>query len=292
MPGDKGYAGDMGKTLKVPAGGPAIIKAAPDANALEALEARIRLLEEENRRLQELCRSKSEFLANASHDLKSPLNTIMGSMKLILDGLVDDPKEQMEYIKGAYDSSEHLLEIINDILDMARADAGKLNLEIQSVEVMAILEDVQMLTRQMAVQKGLELKIDLGGVAPQTEVRCDPRRVKQVLANIIFNSIKFTSLGSITIFTKEETGMMKFMVTDTGIGLAIADPEVLFEPFKQESKDTNKGYGGTGLGLAISKKMVTAMGGTIGIYSDGPGKGTTVWFTLTRAATARHREKD
>jgi len=258
-------------------------KAGPRSEDAGRLEERIKQLEAENRRLQEIIRSKSEFLANASHDLKSPLNTIMGSMKLILDGIADDPKEQMGYVQSAYDSSEHLLEIINDVLDMARADAGKLDLELKDVDVGALLDDVGMFTRQTAEQKGLGFILDTGALPPEAHVRCDLHRTKQVLANLIFNSIKFTHAGSIRVVAAREGGMIKFMVADTGIGLSAKDPDMLFEPFRQESKDTGKGYGGTGLGLAIAKKLVTAMGGGIGIRSGGPGKGTAVWFTLPAA---------
>jgi PAS domain S-box-containing protein len=247
----------------------------------DGLEASNRRLEELNAQLEEASRLKSEFLANTSHELRTPLNGVMGFLQLVLDGMCRSKEEEQGFLRQALQCSRHLLNLINDVLDIARIEAGKLALDIQRVPVSTLFQEVRTLTHVQAAQKGLQLDF-LEPDDRTCAVRCDLGKAKQVLINLVGNSLKFTSKGSITIraFPRPDLGHVMFEVEDTGIGIAREQQAVIFEKFAQGDGSTTRKYGGAGLGLAISRSLVELMGGVIGVASEGPGKGTRMYFSL------------
>lgn len=247
----------------------------------ESLEVSNRRLEDANAQLEEASKLKSEFLANTSHELRTPLNGMIGFLQLVLDGMCDSPEEEREFQEQALECSRHLLGLINDVLDIAKIEAGKLTLEIEAVDVRSVFGEIYTLTHVQAAQRGLTLRFE----APEqltSKVRADFGKMKQVLLNLVGNSIKFTAHGSVTVRATEhaELGHVLFEVVDTGIGVPPERQRVIFEKFTQGDGSTTRKYGGTGLGLAISKSLVELMGGVIGIDSATSGTGTRMFFSL------------
>lgn len=240
---------------------------------------------------EEANRLKSDFLANTSHELRTPLNGIIGFLKLLLEGMADNPEEQQEFIEEAYKSSLHLLNLINDILDIAKIEAGKMDLELTEIELEELFQDVDNLVHTQAKQKNLSFKIKYPATLTPVTIVGNYQRLLQVMLNLVGNAIKFTHEGGIVIGAeisnkkiecqgKEYPGTVKISVADTGIGVALEKQDKLFENFFQVDGSRTKSYGGTGLGLAISQKLVEAMGGNISFYSMGDGLGSTVTFTV------------
>jgi signal transduction histidine kinase/DNA-binding response OmpR family regulator len=247
----------------------------------QGLEQSNRRLEELNAQLEEASRLKSEFLANTSHELRTPLNGMIGFLQLVLDGLCDSPEEEREFQKQALQCSRHLLGLINDVLDIAKIEAGKLNLEIVRVNIGELFDEVYTLTHVQAAQKGVKLRFERP-TASAPGVRGDFGKVKQVLINLVGNSLKFTPSGSITVRAVPNPGSGHYMfeVQDTGIGIPADRQQLIFEKFIQADGSTTRKYGGTGLGLAITRSLVELMGGIIGVHSDGEGHGTRMYFSL------------
>ena len=238
-------------------------------------------LAEANVQLAEASAKKDEFLAVTSHELRTPLNSIMGLIKLIQDGLYNDEAEMKEFLRIAYQNSEHLRDIINDILELAKMDAGKLKMEPVKLEVSLLIDDIKLLFMNDLEQKDLQMITEYP--PPDKDfIVADPKRLKQVLVNLVGNSIKFTPEGIITISANpsKDLGRMEFSVTDTGIGIDPKDIGKLFSPFVQLEESSKRKFHGTGLGLAISRNYVRLMGGDMTMESAGKGKGTTVWFWL------------
>ncbi len=240
---------------------------------------------------EEANRLKSDFLANTSHELRTPLNGIIGFLKLLLEGMADNPEEQREFLEEAYKSSIHLLNLINDILDIAKIEAGKMELELTEVELTELFQDVDNLVRTQAEQKNLNFQMKYPATFTPVTLNGNYQRLLQVMLNLVGNAIKFTHEGGIVISAEinnkkaefqgtEYPGMVKISVADTGIGVSLEKQDKLFENFFQVDGSRTKSYGGTGLGLAISQKLVEAMGGTISFYSMGDGLGSTVTFTV------------
>ncbi len=240
---------------------------------------------------EEANRLKSDFLANTSHELRTPLNGIIGFLKLLLEGMADNPEEQREFIQEAYRSSLHLLNLINDILDIAKIEAGKMDLELSDVELDELFQDVDNLIRTQAEQKNINLQIKYPASLTPVTIYGNYQRLLQIMLNLVGNAIKFTHEGGVVISaeigSKKTThnnrqfpGMVKISVADTGIGVSLEKQTKLFENFFQVDGSRTKSYGGTGLGLAISQKLVEAMGGTISFYSMGEDLGSTVTFTV------------
>ncbi|NEP12313.1 MAG: GAF domain-containing protein [Symploca sp. SIO2C1] len=236
-------------------------------------------------------RYKSEFLASTTHELRTPLNGIIGSLKLILDEVVDDPEEQTEFIDVAHKSALHLLEIINDILDIAKIEAGKMSLELDQVKLEGLMDAVDRFTRNQAQQKNLSLNFELPATRDDIIVFGNYQRLLQVLLNLVGNAIKFTHEGGVTISVEvqktkiklkeqEFPGVVKVRVADTGIGVSLEQQEKLFQSFSQVDGSSTRKYGGTGLGLTISQKLIETMGGVVSFYSMGEGLGSTVTFSV------------
>ncbi|HAG81672.1 MAG TPA: two-component sensor histidine kinase [Cyanobacteria bacterium UBA12227] len=266
------------------------------AEALDGMIERLRHWAEELeaawKEAQAANQLKNEFLASTSHELRTPLNGIIGCLRLVKDGFCDDRDEELDFLQRADDAAIHLLGIINDILDLAKIEAGKLSVELEPLNLRRLLDEVINLQAVPIQQKGLEFyTTDLHQTIP---VRADPAKLKQVLLNIIGNAVKFTDSGSITIKTHLEepittnsksdgdnlASQVIVSVKDTGIGIDQAQQAKLFRPFVMVDGSTTRKYGGTGLGLAISRNLMEMMGGTITLFSEGDGKGTTVEITL------------
>src|SRR5262245_58424913 len=261
----------------------------------EKLEARVRERTAELAQAKDTAESanrvKSEFLATVSHDLRTPMNGICGMSGLLLDTALDS--EQREYAEIVRKCSDDLLTIIDDILDFARIEAGKLALNVVDFELRPVIEDVLEFLVESAHKKGLEIIAPIYADVPHW-VAGDPGRLRQVLVNLVGNAVKFTDTGEVAVsVTCVETNatetVLHFTITDTGIGISTEAQKKLFQAFSQVDGSATRKYGGIGLGLAISKRLVTMMNGDIGMEST-PGQGSTFWFTVRFAVctTARH----
>jgi PAS domain S-box-containing protein len=238
-------------------------------------------LEEALLKAREATKLKSRFLANMSHEIRTPMNGVFGMMDFLLGTALDE--EQREYAESAKSSAESLLTVLNDILDISKIEAGKLQVESIPFDLDATLDEVAMVFSLRVRGNDIVFDYDAMPKLPCLALG-DPGRLKQVLNNLLSNALKFTKAGSVTLrseIVRQTTSnfAVRFSVSDTGIGIPHDQQQKLFKNFVQVDDSMSRKYGGTGLGLAISKQLVGLMGGSIGLQSQ-PGKGSTFWFTV------------
>jgi signal transduction histidine kinase len=220
---------------------------------------------------------KSEFLANMSHELRTPLNAIIGFSQVLQQKLFGEVNEkQLEYLEDILSSANHLLALINDVLDLSKVEAGQVELEIASFSLHESLERGVVMVRERAVKGGVQLSLESD---PHEVVEADERRIRQVVFNLLSNAVKFTPAGgSVDVRSARLDGEVRVSVIDTGPGIALEDRERIFEEFQQTDVGLEQREG-TGLGLALSKRLVELHGGRIWVESE-PGEGSTFTFTL------------
>jgi two-component system sensor histidine kinase/response regulator len=234
---------------------------------------------------ERLAQARTEFLANMSHEIRTPMNGVLGMLNLLKDTPLTD--EQRDLLQTAETSAQHLLEILNDILNLAKIEAGQMKLERTPTDLKRLVRETCEMVRPQARLKGILLREEL----PDGELYAlaDPTRLRQILLNLLSNAIKFTERGEVVArlirreASAENAHALRFEVQDAGIGIPPEKQQQIFEPFRQADGSTTRKYGGTGLGLAISKKLVELMGGRMGVVSQ-VGEGSTFWFEVSLPA--------
>lgn len=254
--------------------------------AQQRLEESSRELQRKNEELsralklaKEATQLKEQFLANTSHELRTPMNGIMGMINLLLETSLT--QDQQEYAEAVSQCANDLLTIINDILDVSQIESGHISITESRFDIRESLQAVVKMLRLRASVKSLELTCEIAPDVPP-EIIGDSVRIRQVFTNLIANAVKFTASGSVHIVLKRahETGRLRCEVIDSGIGVSDNVRERIFDAFVQADGTTRRRFGGTGLGLTISKQLVELMGGQIGTYNNRTGQGSTFWFEL------------
>jgi PAS domain S-box-containing protein len=275
---------DRGKLVeRLPDGRPSrVLGTLSDISARKREEAE---LEAARAAAETATRAKSQFLAMMSHEVRTPLNGIIGFAELLAEA--DLPRDRREQARLIRDAGQTLLVVINDILDFSKIEAGKVSLEATDFSLGHALRSCMTLSEAPARAKGLSLELIAAPGLPE-RVTGDPTRLRQVLTNLLSNAVKFTARGGVTVRVGPAGPgpLIRFAVSDTGIGIAPDKQSRLFEQFSQAEASTTREYGGTGLGLAICRSLVTMMGGEIGLESR-PGQGSTFWFTVALPPAAR-----
>jgi signal transduction histidine kinase len=250
--------------------------------AHEEVEAKVaertRELAQANTQLKEMDRLKSEFLATMSHELRTPLNSIIGFNGIVLKGIAGKiNEEQKKQLSMAYSSAKHLLNLINDILDLSRIEAEKMEISMERFKIEEVISQVAQTLCPMISQKRLRLLTEIPDETP--EIYSDRKKVLQILLNLVNNAVKFTDKGEIKIGCETGNGNLKVHVSDTGIGIKRENMDYLFEAFRQVDGTARRRYRGVGLGLYLCKKLVVLLGGKIWVESE-YGKGSKFTFTL------------
>jgi signal transduction histidine kinase len=236
-------------------------------------------IQDKSRQLEIANKHKSDFLANMSHELRTPLNAIIGFSEVLIERMFGEVNaKQADYLKDIHESGKHLLSLINDILDLSKIEAGRMDLEVSSFDLPSALSNAMTLVRERAQRHGIALGLEVD--ARLGELRADERKFKQIVLNLLSNAVKFTPDGGrVDVAAKLDTDKVEIAVKDTGIGIAPEDQEAVFEEFKQVGRDYTRKAEGTGLGLALTKRFVELHGGAIRLQST-PGKGSTFTITL------------
>lgn len=252
----------------------------------ELIEARNRA-ELESKNAQDANQAKNSFLALMSHEIRTPMNGIIGMNNVLLETALTE--EQQEYVGSIQTSAEALLSLINDLLDFSKIEEGKYEIDTIEFDLRTAVEDAMEVVAFKAVDKEIELHTLVHSSVPEM-VLGDPARIRQIIVNLAGNAVKFTECGEVILTVKTVTDsdgivLVRFEVTDSGIGISEEHMHLLFKPFSQADASTTRNYGGTGLGLAISKKLAQLMGGEIGLTSS-VGKGSTFWFSVQLKKTA------
>jgi signal transduction histidine kinase len=237
-----------------------------------------RELADKSHQLEVASQHKSEFLANMSHELRTPLNAIIGFSEVLTERMFGELNDkQAEYLKDIYASGTHLLSLINDILDLSKIEAGRMELELTDFNLPQAIDNALTLVRERAGRRGITLQATIDeGIG---EVRADERKIRQVVLNLLSNAIKFTPEGGrIEVLAAPRDGSVEVAVSDTGVGIAQEDQEAVFEEFRQVGTSAAK-QEGTGLGLALCRKFVELHGGRIRVHSE-VGVGSTFTFTI------------
>jgi len=276
--------GCLGVTRNHPGAFPAetieLLRTFATQSALAIQNARLfQEIADKSRQLEAASRHKSEFLANMSHELRTPLNAVIGFSEVLIQRMFGELNDkQEEYLKDIYASGQHLLSLINDILDLSKVEAGRMELAPAPFHLPTTLENAVTLVRERASRHGITLQLDID---PRLgELVGDERKVKQVLLNLLSNAVKFTpDAGRISLKAGRTDGVVEVAVTDTGIGIAPEDQAAIFEEFRQVGSDETRKQEGTGLGLTLAKKFVELHGGRIWVESE-VGRGATFTFTL------------
>jgi signal transduction histidine kinase len=238
-----------------------------------------REIEDKSRQIEAANRHKSEFLANMSHELRTPLNAIIGFSEVLGERMFGELNEkQAEYTQDILSSGQHLLSLINEILDLSKVEAGRMELELATFDLPLAIDNARTFVRERATRHGINLDVTVD--ERLGDFVGDERKIKQILLNLLSNAVKFTPEGGrIGITARQADGSVKISVSDTGIGIALEDQPKIFEEFRQVGSDNAKKVEGTGLGLTLAKKFVELHGGRIWVESE-VGKGSTFSFTL------------
>ncbi len=248
------------------------------ASLEQKVEARTRELAEKGRQLELASQHKSQFLANMSHELRTPLNAILGYTELIMDHIYGEvPEKISEVLERVQQGGHHLLDLINDVLDISKMEAGQLTLALNDYSLAEVVQTALTAVESLAVEKGLALTVSLPADLPLG--KGDERRLAQVLLNLLGNAIKFTEVGEVQVQATAADGTFTVAVSDTGPGISEADQQKIFEAFQQADSSSTRKKPGTGLGLSIVKRIVEMHGGRVWVESR-LGKGSTFWFTL------------
>ncbi len=240
-----------------------------------------------NEELLHVDQLKSDFLATMSHELRTPLTSVVGYTDMLLSGLAGDVSDkQKTLLRSVLNSSETLLNLINDLLDLTKIEAGKMDLSLEPVELKRVVAEVLSVVGPKAQEKGIRLSSFIPAGLPP--LLADASKAEQILVNLVSNAVKFTpELGSVTIEGRPlPTGFVEIRVADTGIGIAREDFARIFERFSQVDNTSTRSQGGTGLGLAITRDLIELHGGTITVQSQ-VGKGSVFIFTIPQALTSR-----
>jgi signal transduction histidine kinase/ActR/RegA family two-component response regulator len=266
---------------------------AAEARASEALRESVDELAVRNAELtrmrvraEEAVATKASFLANMSHEIRTPLTAVLGYVDLIEESLggergqePDASDERRAHLRTVRAAGEHLLTIINDILDLSKIEAGRMELESLPVDLPALLVDVESIMRPRATERSVALSCVLLSAIP-SRIVSDPTRVRQVLLNLVSNAIKFSERGEVRVETHASDGELIMEVTDTGVGMSAEQSAALFRPFTQADASVTRRHGGTGLGLSICRRLGEMLGGAVELVRTAPGEGSTFRFRL------------